>query len=83
MLRRFLFLSVGVLALVCVIGSPSQAQAGHRRGGAFFGYRSRFYSVPRSGFRGFDRGFGGSQYRNFGGGRTSGSSGQLDWVALG
>ena len=83
MLRRFLFLSVGVLALVCVVASPGQAHARYGHGGRFFGGRSGSYSVWRSGFRSYDRGFGGFPGRSFGGGRSSGTSGQLDWVALG
>jgi hypothetical protein len=80
MLRRLLFLGVGALALVCVIGSPGQADAGHRRGGAIFGFRSRSYSGPRSGFQGF----GGYRSPNFSGRRAPNSTGsQLDWVALG
>jgi hypothetical protein len=33
MLRRFLFLSAGVLALLCVTGLPGRLHAQHTRGG--------------------------------------------------
>jgi hypothetical protein len=82
MLRRFLFLSVGVPALLCVIASPGQAHACYLRGSGFLGYRASYFSGSRSGIRVYDRGFGGFPHRNFGGGRASGSSEPQYYIGL-
>jgi hypothetical protein len=43
MLRRFLFLGIAVLALVCTIGLPGRANAHHGRGGSYDGYYKGYY----------------------------------------
>ena len=55
MLRRFLFLGIGALAIVCVLGLASQAHAQHGRGGSHVGTRSNFRPGFQPGFRGFSR----------------------------
>src|SRR5215471_15712919 len=55
MARRFLFLGIGVLALMGLLGSPGQVQAHHSRGS----FRPGFQPGFNPGFRrGFMPGFG-------------------------
>src|SRR5262245_9500510 len=58
MLRRFLLLSVGSVALPAVLGAPSQVHAQRMRGGAPPAMRGGFRSGFNRGFNpGFNRGF--------------------------
>jgi hypothetical protein len=71
MFRRFLFVGVAVLALVCVMETPGRARAQHGRGGSHSGSRSSFRPGVRPGFGEFDhRGFGRRDFdRDFNGRR--------------
>jgi hypothetical protein len=46
MFRRFLFLSLGSLAFLAVLGAPGQLYAQHMRGGSAHGSMPRFHGSP-------------------------------------
>ena len=89
MLRRFLFLHLAVLALVCTIGLPSRSNAQHGRGTSFgrsyrpsysensFGNFNHNFSAAQ-----FSRGLGGFFRRSAGNRRRSGSSESKYYVGL-
>ena len=57
MFRRYLFLSVGVTALLVVLSAPGQLQAQHMRGGGSFMARPSFGMTPMMPMMGVHPGF--------------------------